>query len=757
MTAVSHMLAWVGAFAGAVPGAPLESPLLLLLMSWMRRESQQSLVRDVPVTSLATTTTGQSFDPLPETDAGQPPSVIEGVGTTDPVTGEISGSLNPAGTSLTYTLIQGSSMGGSVLVNADGTFRYTPTTAARLAAAQTMGVDLDSFTVEASDGQTASTSIVRVAVSPANLSVATNAGQTGYLPGGVAVIGDRAYVANQGSNTVSVIDISTPAPVLLATIPVGWRPTAVAAGTADGSRIYVTNSWSHTVSVIDTSAPTPTVIATIPVGYGPTGITVSPYGSRAYVVNTSSGTVSVIDTAVNRVTATVWAGYSPGGAGLSPDGTRLYVTSLGGWTVSVIDTTTPTPTVLATVGVGAAPSSVAVGHDRAFVANQYSNTVSIIDTTGPTPRLTATVSVGPAPTSIVLSKDGTAAYVANSDDTVSVIDVAGNRLLRTITVDPQPEWGAHSLVLSADGSRLYVADAYDGALRSVSLVTGTSIKTGHAPLVLPGGHGYTVPATWYFPNKDEPPVGVVYLQHGFYRSSANVSALARELAESTNSVVVTPDISSNYFDPYNIWGSPIQRAVASMFSGDRAALTASASAAAGYSVTLPKQVVLAGHSAGGTVVSAAAGYMADSGDASALKAVILYDSVDTREARVGLAKLSGVNAVPVYLIAAQPCSCNYGGQHAYNTLTSPPSNFTGIMLDGGGHLDAEGETTNWYATFFCGAAQPNNAAAVRNITASWVTHVFTGSTTEIAGPVGTVIHLDNATVRIVGSSGALAA
>jgi YVTN family beta-propeller protein/VCBS repeat-containing protein len=755
MTAVANVWAWFGAITG-VPGAPMESPLMLFIFGWMRRQSQQSLVDEVPAMNIAPVTTSQTVGPLSATGVDQQLTALADVGTPDPVTGAVSGSLNTTGAALSYTLTEGPQL-GSVKLNADGTYVYTPSNAARLAAGQTMGVDLDSFTVAASDGQVSETIPVSVPVTPANLAVSSEAARTGMNPAGVAIVGDRAYVANQSSNSVSVIDISASTPTLLATVPVGYLPTGVAAAGADGSRVYVTNAWSNTVSVIDTTTPTPSVVATIPVGSVPTGVAVSPYGSRAYVVNTYSGTVSVIDTALNRVVATVRVGYLPGGIGISPDGTRLYVTNNGGWSVSVIDTTTSTPAVVATVMVGAAPTSVAVSGTRAFVANASSNTVSVLDTTASTPTVLATVAVGPAPTSIILSADGSAAFVANSNDTLSVIDVASNRILRTVQADPSGEWGTHSLALSTDGARLYMTDGSDWSLRSMSLVTGTQITTGVAPLTIPGSGGYTVSATWYFPNKDEPPAGVIYLQHGFFRTSANVSALAYQLADQTNSIVVTPTLSSNFFDPYNVWGVPIQQAVASMFSGDRSELTASASAAAGHAITLPDQFVLAGHSAGGELVSAAAGYMADNGAIDNLKAVILFDTTDSGQGRIGLAKLTGANTRPVYLIAAQPCACNSYGAHAYNILTSPPTEFVAVTLDGGSHLDAEGATTDWYAELFCGLTTVRDATALQSITASWINHVFTGSPDDVVGPLGTAIAVDGVTTRVIGVSDALAA
>ena len=72
---------------------------------------------------------------------------------------------------------------------------------------------------------------------------------------------------------------------------------------------YITNQRSNTVSVIDTA--TNTVSATIPVGVNPVGVAVNPGGSKVYVANLSANTVSVIDTATNTVIATIPVGSQP--------------------------------------------------------------------------------------------------------------------------------------------------------------------------------------------------------------------------------------------------------------------------------------------------------------------------------------------------------------------------------------------------------------------------------------------------------------
>lgn len=131
--------------------------------------------------------------------------------------------------------------------------------------------------------------------------------------------------------------------------------------------------------------------------------------------------------------------------------------------------------------------------------------------------------------------------------------------------------------------------------------------------------------------------GTVYLQHGFGAFGLLYQPLAIELAQQTNSVVVTPTIPSIPL-PLGLWlNSPeMQQGVASLFLGPQTNLNLSAHQA-GYQGTLPQDFVLSGHSAGGGLASVAAGnYLADLGAATNhLKGVVMFDGVAGNAAAFG--------------------------------------------------------------------------------------------------------------------------
>ncbi|MBI4843218.1 MAG: hypothetical protein HY809_02695 [Nitrospirae bacterium] len=111
------------------------------------------------------------------------------------------------------------------------------------------------------------------------------------------LIGQLLYVTNEDSNNVSVINRYYGK--VVGTVLVGKRPRGIAAGLKeDRLRVYVANSGSNSVSVIDPN--TNTVEHEIPLRFGrePVAIAVAkgPFGRElVFVANYASGSVSVID------------------------------------------------------------------------------------------------------------------------------------------------------------------------------------------------------------------------------------------------------------------------------------------------------------------------------------------------------------------------------------------------------------------------------------------------------------------------------
>lgn len=239
--------------------------------------------------------------------------------------------------------------------------------------------------------------------------------------------GKRAYVANQGSGTVSVID--TAKDTVMATVATGAGATGVGL-TPDGSRAYVGNVAAGTVSVIDTE--TNSVIKTIAVGTGPLAAIVTPDGGRVYVTDFLGGRVFVIDSATNTVAGpSIAVGVLPTAIVFTPDGRRGYVVNQGSNTVSVLDPATNT--VVKTLNVGQQPGLAVVSPDgsRAYVVNEVSNSYSVIDTA--TDTVGATVASGTAPRGIALTPDGARIYLALwGESRLSVIDAASNELVGTV-------------------------------------------------------------------------------------------------------------------------------------------------------------------------------------------------------------------------------------------------------------------------------------------------------------------------------------
>lgn len=236
------------------------------------------------------------------------------------------------------------------------------------------------------------------------------------------IVGHKIYTTNRQSASVTVIDSDTD--TLLTSIDVGFDPYF---STVVGTKLYVSVLGTGKIAVIDTD--TDTVSSQIDVGTTPFFST--SVGHKLYVPVAGSNIVSVIDTTSDEVLTTIPVGAYPVYA--ARVGTKLYINNMNSDSVSVIDTLTDT--VVTTLAVGDQPRFSGVVGKKVYIPNMAGSTVTVID--ADTDTVSSTVTVGLGPFSVTVYGDK--AYVNNEQGaSISVIDSTTDTVLETIDVGEGP-------------------------------------------------------------------------------------------------------------------------------------------------------------------------------------------------------------------------------------------------------------------------------------------------------------------------------
>lgn len=176
-----------------------------------------------------------------------------------------------------------------------------------------------------------------VIVDPATDAVrAVSTGQNGSHMVVVSRKGDRAYVANIASGTVSVIDLK--AGMKLADIAVGGLPEGIAL-THDGRELWVGDLSKPHVRIVDTASLQ--TVATLPTDPVAIRIAISPDGRTAVTSNTQSGTLSLFDVATRKPVRTIRVSGAKDAAQVTilfaRGGKRLYVAETGTDKIAEVD------------------------------------------------------------------------------------------------------------------------------------------------------------------------------------------------------------------------------------------------------------------------------------------------------------------------------------------------------------------------------------------------------------------------------------
>lgn len=259
--------------------------------------------------------------------------------------------------------------------------------------------------------------------------------------------------------------------------------------------------------------------------------------------------------------------------------------------------------------------------------------------------------------------------------------------------------------------------------------TNQPVRTAQVDLRLPCGSGTTVKARWAFPAEGTP-TGLVWLQHGFSRSAAQVQDLAASYAR-RGYAVVSPSVAS--FGSCSINETSLHTAIASVLAGagPGSALGSSHDAArrsAGLpAAAVPTRFVVSGHSAGGALATVVASRLATdpSGPVRArLAGVVLLDPVENGANGMQTA-LPSLASVPLLVVAAPGGICNSQASGTAR-VRAARTGFIGVRLPSGCHCDAEADTTDGLCTLTCGTPKPANEAALKRLAADWADDMLRG-------------------------------
>lgn len=275
------------------------------------------------------------------------------------------------------------------------------------------------------------------------------------------------------------------------------------------------------------------------------------------------------------------------------------------------------------------------------------------------------------------------------------------------------------------------------------------ISVALAPIeVSCGDRIVSLPARWSIPAGQ--PTALAWVQHGFARTGERMADLADRLA-ADGLLVVAPTVDALGGCSLSDAGA-IVAGIAEALVGrvDEGALLASARDAGMAAGSLPTDLVLVGHSAGGAAMTGVAAELAASDAAGTLRLLLLLDPVESRGGMMA-ASLPELEAVEVLAIAGEPGPCNAEASGPA-ALGAARDSFHGVRIKGGCHCDPEGDSTNVACTIVCGTPVEEHVALLRRLAGAWVADAVGGTRTDGLYPGGDELErlIGDGTVTVLG-------
>ena len=272
-------------------------------------------------------------------------------------------------------------------------------------------------------------------------------------PGAMITYGDNIYVLNNGTNTVSVIDIETN--TIINTITVGNSPNFMV---AQGSTLYVANSADDTVSYFDMTSPPVLPAPTVSVGDFPNYMIT--HGDTLYIA-CGNGTLSYFDmTSPPPTASSITLGLASDQNSMVIYGGTLYVSSFGTNEVYAVDMLTNT---FSSISVGNSPNSMIANGRTLYVA--YQGGVVRIDM--PTNSAGGAIAIGLTPNYMVIHGD--MLYVACNDPGTDKVFIITMSTAAVTSVDIGSLYNPSYMVTY--GNTLYVANTDVNTISAIDMAT----------------------------------------------------------------------------------------------------------------------------------------------------------------------------------------------------------------------------------------------------------------------------------------------
>ena len=288
-------------------------------------------------------------------------------------------------------------------------------------------------------------------------------------------------VGNKGDDSISFINLATGREVARRLVSAS-APHEIAASPDGGTYAAVVNYGAAAIDIFDVEAKAITHSYDLGKNENPHGIV---WLDDGRIIATTEGGQSIViisnadkfeDRSISSISNRSISSISTGENGthmlaVSSDGKFAYTANLGSGTLSKIDL--DKNTTLKTVPAGEAPEGIDLTNDNreVWVSARGSNEVYVYDAKSLTKL--ATIAVGGFPLRLAISPDGTKAVTSNlADGTLSIIDIKSRKLERTIKVSGSGQTAQVTVMFSADGKLLYVAETGMNKIAEIDFASG---------------------------------------------------------------------------------------------------------------------------------------------------------------------------------------------------------------------------------------------------------------------------------------------